>query len=108
VFPQKVERWDGVAPDVIISEESDHLFPRHRFDFGSAIGRVVQLCNSWDVEQMLENDGLEPFKVRCTLISVKVRAGCLVGANTVIFLNRRLCFRLLAQSLPFQATVANA
>lgn len=59
-----------VAPDVIISEEGHHLLLGQRSNFGSAIGRVVQLLHTWQVELMVQDDRLEPIKVRSALISV--------------------------------------
>ena len=73
---QKVERQYGVTPDVIICEEAHHLFLRHRLDFGSAIGRIVQLRYAWHVEHMFQDDWLEPFKVFCALISVEMGSAC--------------------------------
>ena len=70
---QKIERQDRISPDVVVAKEGQHLFIRHRSDFRSAVNGVVQLCHTWNIELVLSQQWLEPFKILRTLVLVEMR-----------------------------------
>jgi hypothetical protein len=74
---QKVERRHRVTPDIVILQQIYHsLFGQWR-EFWPAISRIVQLCNARKIDQILEDNGLEPVEVLSALISIEMRTSCL-------------------------------